>query len=67
VDMDYSPDGYWLVFESVTADPAGSNQDIYLMTISGGDRTRLTRDPDADFDPAWKPKHQQAATPTATP
>jgi eukaryotic-like serine/threonine-protein kinase len=67
VDVDYSPDGYWLVFESVSADPTGSNQDIYLMTISGGDRTRLTRDPDADFDPAWKPKDQPAATPTATP
>jgi serine/threonine protein kinase len=63
VDVDYSPDGYWLVFESVSADPAGANQDIYLMTISGGDRTRLTKDPDVDFDPVWKPR----AIPTTTP
>jgi serine/threonine protein kinase len=63
VDVDYSPDGYWLVFESVSADPAGANQDIYLMTISGGDRTRLTKDPDVDFDPAWKPR----AIPTTIP
>jgi serine/threonine protein kinase len=64
VDVDYSPDGYWLVFESVSADPSGSNQDIYLMTISGGDRTRLTRDPDVDFDPVWKPRTIPTATPT---
>ena len=64
VDVDYSPDGYWLVFESVSADPAGANQDIYLMTISGGDRTRLTKDPDVDFDPVWKPRTIPTATPT---
>lgn len=67
VDVDYSPDGYWLVFESVSADPAGSNQDLYLMTISGGDRTRLTRDPDTDFDPAWKPNPALETTVTPTP
>jgi eukaryotic-like serine/threonine-protein kinase len=64
VDVDYSPDGYWLVFESVSSDPTGSNQDIYLMTISGGDRTRLTKDPDVDFDPVWKPRTLPTATPT---
>jgi TolB protein len=64
VDVDYSPDGYWLVFESVSADPAGANQDIYLMTISGGDRTRLTKDPDVDFDPVWKPRTIPTTTPT---
>ena len=67
VDVNYSPDGYWLVFESVSADPGGSNQDIYIMTISGGDRTRLTRDPDIDFDPAWKPLPKIEATVTSTP
>jgi len=67
VDVNYSPDGYWLVFESVSADPGGSNQDIYIMTISGGDRTRLTRDPDIDFDPAWKPAPKIEATVTSTP
>jgi eukaryotic-like serine/threonine-protein kinase len=67
VDVHYSPDGYWLVFESVSADPAGSNQDIYIMTISGGDRTRLTSDPDVDFDPAWKPVPKIEATITSTP
>jgi Tol biopolymer transport system component len=64
VDVDYSPDGYWLVFESVSSDSTGSNQDIYLMTISGGDRTRLTKDPDVDFDPVWKPRTLPTATPT---
>jgi Tol biopolymer transport system component len=69
VDVQYSPDGYWLAFESVSADPAGTNQDIYIMTISGGDRTRLTKDPDADFDPVWKPVLvlSPTVTPTVTP
>jgi serine/threonine protein kinase len=69
VDVHYSPDGYWLAFESVSADPAGSNSDIYLMTISGGDRTRLTRDPGVDFDPVWKPVPvlSPTVTPTVTP
>jgi serine/threonine protein kinase len=67
VDINYSPDGYWLVFESVSADPTGSNQDIYIMTMSGGDRTRLTRDPEADFDPAWKPISKIDAAVTSTP
>jgi hypothetical protein len=51
VDVDNSPDGFWLVFESSN----GQNQDVYLMTITGGDRTRLTTDPDVDFDPMWRP------------
>ena len=67
VDVDYSPDGYWLAFESVSADPAGANTDIYIMTISGGDRTRLTRDPSVDFDPVWKPQAVPSVMPTTTP
>ena len=31
------------------------NPDIFIMTVSGGDRTRLTLDPSTDFDPAWRP------------
>jgi len=48
----YSPDGFWLVFESRGED---GNKDIYYMTLSGAQRTRLTKDPGADFDPAWRP------------
>lgn len=50
LDVDFSTDGKWLVFESSD----GTNQDIYMMTVSGTDRTRLTDDPGVDFDPAWR-------------
>ena len=48
----YSPDGFWLVFES-QAD--GGNKDIYYSTVSGAQLTRLTKDPGLDFDPTWRP------------
>ena len=52
-DVEYSPDGLWLVSEGL--DPGGANRDIYFMTITGGSRTRLTDDPANDFDPTWRP------------
>jgi serine/threonine protein kinase len=51
-EADYSPDGFWLVFESW---PDGRNHDIYMMTANGVDRQPLTTDPGFDFDPAWRP------------
>ena len=51
-DVEFSPDGQWIVCES--SDNQG-NRDIYFMTITGGNRTRLTVDPAVDFDPAWRP------------
>jgi Tol biopolymer transport system component len=53
-DVEYSPDGLWLVSEGL--DAGGANRDIYFMTITGGSRTRLTDDPTEDFDPAWRPR-----------
>jgi eukaryotic-like serine/threonine-protein kinase len=51
-DVEYSPDGLWLVYEG--RDNEG-NRDIYFMTVAGGNRTRLTNDAAVDFDPAWRP------------
>lgn len=51
-DVEFSPDGLWLVFEGMDS---GSNRDIYFMTVAGSGRTRLTTDPGVDFDPAWRP------------
>ncbi|HAV78981.1 MAG TPA: hypothetical protein DCX53_16650 [Anaerolineae bacterium] len=51
-DVEISPDGSWLVYESTDNN---GNRDIYFMTVSGGNRTRLTVDPNADFDPSWRP------------
>lgn len=52
VDVSFSPDGQWLAFESW---PDTVNQDIYITTVAGTNRTRLTTDPDMDFDPVWRP------------
>jgi Tol biopolymer transport system component len=51
-DVQFSPDGLWIVFESANGD---GNRDIYFSTITGGDLTRLTNDPFDEFDPAWRP------------
>ncbi len=52
VDVDFSPDGYWLAYENWRKD---NNHDIYIMTMNGGSITRLTDDPANDFQPAWRP------------
>ncbi len=51
-DVEFSPDGLWIIFESTGED---GNRDIYFSTISGGNRFRLTNDPKVDFDPTWRP------------
>lgn len=51
-NIEYSPDGSWIVFELTDND---GNRDIYFSTPSGGNRTRLTIDPKEDFDPSWRP------------
>ena len=51
-DVEFSPDGLWIIFESSNGD---GNRDIYFSTVSGSNRTRLTDDPEVDFDPTWRP------------
>jgi serine/threonine protein kinase/Tol biopolymer transport system component len=53
VDATFSSDGFWMAFES-WPDKSG-NQDIYMATITGANRIRLTTDPGYDFDPVWRP------------
>jgi len=53
VDVSFSPDGQWLCFESWP--DKSFNQDIYITSLSGANRTRLTTDPGFDFDPVWRP------------
>ncbi len=52
-DVEYSPDGLWLIAEGMDAE--GKNRDIYFMTVTAGNRTRLTDHEAVDFDPAWRP------------
>lgn len=51
-DIEYSPDGLWLISEGTDAT---GNRDIYYMTITAGNRTRLTNVDAVDFDPSWRP------------
>ncbi|MBI2331994.1 MAG: PD40 domain-containing protein [Chloroflexi bacterium] len=54
-DVDFSPDGFYLAYEGVGA---ANNFDIFYMSLSGGDRVRLTTDPGLDFQPVWRPAIQ---------
>jgi dipeptidyl aminopeptidase/acylaminoacyl peptidase len=51
-DVEYSPDGFHLLFEG---EEAGENNDILYVTVTGANRIRITSDPGLDFDPAWRP------------
>jgi len=51
-DVDYSPGGLWIAYES------GGDRGfhVYYSTPSGGNLTRITEDVTFDdFDPAWRP------------
>ncbi len=54
-NTDYSPDGYWIVFEHHDANDPDRNMDIYRARINGSSLERLTEDPGADFDAAFRP------------
>jgi Tol biopolymer transport system component len=51
-NAEYSPDGFWLLFESLGEK---NNRDIYIMTVDGNNVSRLSDDPGVDFDPVWRP------------
>ena len=52
----YSPDGFWLAYESW---PDGLNHAIYVMTSNGLARQLLTSDSAFEFDPVWRPRPGQ--------
>jgi eukaryotic-like serine/threonine-protein kinase len=47
----YSPDGFWVVFTG----RENETPDIYLMTVTGTNLTRLTRNNAPNYDPVWRP------------
>jgi serine/threonine protein kinase len=52
---DYSPDGMWVVYESLDITNASSAAyDIYIIN-DGNAPIRLTNDTKMDFDPDWRP------------
>jgi serine/threonine-protein kinase len=50
-DLDVSPDGHWLVFDS----DRGGNPDLYVMPVTGGEPRQITTDPAGDFSGDWSP------------
>ena len=50
-DLDVSPDGRWLVFDS----DRGGNPDLYIMPATGGEARQITDDPAGDFSGDWSP------------
>ncbi len=50
-DIDFSPNGQWIAYEGSN----GSNQDIYLYNLETGRAQRWTNNPQAEFDPVWRP------------
>jgi serine/threonine protein kinase len=54
-NISYSPDGFYIAYEGVGE---AGNFDIFYMTVSGGDRVRLTTDRSQDFHPVWRPAIQ---------
>jgi Tol biopolymer transport system component len=51
-ETSYSPDGFWLAFESW---PEGPQHDIWIMRSNGGDLAQLTFEDSWEFDAAWRP------------
>jgi serine/threonine protein kinase/Tol biopolymer transport system component len=51
VDVNFSPDGHWIAYETTDT----KNQDIYICQLPEGSPQRLTISPETDFDPAWRP------------
>ncbi len=52
LDVNYSFDGYWLLFTSWFS----GNHDIYVMRTNGVERHPIVVNPSYDFDPVWRPK-----------
>jgi Tol biopolymer transport system component len=53
VDVSFSPDGFWIEFESKPTENA--SHDIYIARVTGSNVERITTDPASDFDPVWRP------------
>lgn len=51
VDVNFSPDGIWIAYESTDT----NNQDVFLFNLLTGEQVRLTTSPNVEFDPAWRP------------
>lgn len=62
-DPQVSPDGKFIAFVVTEMDmnQNGSNSDVWVVSISGGNLKRLTSSPKADFNPRWSPDGRRIA------
>jgi Tol biopolymer transport system component len=51
-----SADGLWFLFEGMGP---SANRDIFVSTLMGELRTRITNYSGMDFDPVWRPASQR--------
>jgi dipeptidyl aminopeptidase/acylaminoacyl peptidase len=58
-----SPDGKWILYTVNTPDITENrgNTDLYLISIDGGTRRRLTSSPAADYNGVWAPDGKSIA------
>ena len=55
-DIDFSPDGFWMVFERITFDSNGNRSyDLFRMASNGGTAIHITDDETRNYQPAWRP------------
>lgn len=59
LSIDWSPDGSRLAFTAYLGTSPDGNFEIWIVPVSGGAATRLTRDPGSDQWPAWSPDGNQ--------
>jgi len=52
-NVDVSKDGFWLAFDYWYFDVLS---DVTLMPFPGGNLIQMTRHPEMDYDPAWRPQ-----------
>jgi dipeptidyl aminopeptidase/acylaminoacyl peptidase len=62
-DPQISPDGRWVAYvvETKNAEKDNTNEDIYMVPLSGGDPIQLTSSDEKDNHPRWSPDNKYLA------
>lgn len=64
--ISFSPDGKQIAFvsnrESADAQAWSTNQDVWIVAVSGGEAKRLTTNKAADVEPVWSPDGKSIVT-----
>jgi Tol biopolymer transport system component/DNA-binding SARP family transcriptional activator len=60
---DVSPDGRWIVYDG----NRGGSEDLYKLSLAGGEPVPLTGSPQSEFAPRWSPDGREIAFYTGGP